>query len=42
MKDMNDGRSSHSICYLNDCIYVAGGFLNNDVSTSKCEKYSIS
>lgn len=40
---MNNERSSHSICYLNDSIYLIGGFSkNNGQVSSECEAFRIS
>jgi hypothetical protein len=32
---MNNDRSSHSICYLNNAIYLLGGFSNKNGDVSQ-------
>lgn len=40
---MNKGRSSHSICYLNNCIYLIGGFSGGEAEISReCEVLRLS
>ena len=41
MGNMINPRSSHSICYANDCIYVIGGFLTKQDFTTNCEVFDI-
>lgn len=39
---MINGRSSHSICYLNRCIYLIGGFSQKDADISReCEVFRL-
>ena len=39
--NMVNPRSSHSVCYINDCIYIVGGFLNKQDFTTNCEIFDI-
>jgi hypothetical protein len=39
---MNTDRSSHSICYLANCIYLIGGFSKNGETSHECEVFKIS
>ncbi|EGR32498.1 kelch motif family protein, putative [Ichthyophthirius multifiliis] len=41
LEKMNIGRSSHSMVFLNDFIYVIGGFDENNQMTKQCEKFSL-
>lgn len=34
-------RSSHSLCYLNNCIYIIGGFDRSSEVTRECEIFNI-
>lgn len=36
-----NGRSSHSICYMDDYIYMVGGFLEGQEYTSYCERLDL-
>lgn len=40
--NMNLPRSSHSVCYLNNCIYIIGGFTKaNQQPLRECEVFRI-
>lgn len=38
---MKNGRINHSICNVNNKIYVIGGLLDNNVVSKSCECYDI-
>jgi len=38
---MQSPRSSHSICYQKEAIYIVGGFLNRQEFTTNCEKFDL-
>jgi hypothetical protein len=38
---MNSERSSHAICFLNNCIYLIGGFGKNGEISRSCEVFNI-
>jgi len=39
---MISGRSSHGIAYLNNKIYVVGGYGDKHIMTNKCERFNLS
>ena len=38
---MINGRSSHAICYLNNSIYLIGGFDHNGNNSRLCERLDL-
>lgn len=38
---MFNPRSSHGICFMNQYIYMIGGFEKNQTLSNKCERFNI-
>ena len=38
---MNVPRSSHGLCYMDDYIYLVGGFTNNQKMTNTVERFNV-